>query len=49
MRFSELSRSLESLAMSGTLDGAAELIARIEAEYQAVRIALETVRERDRR
>jgi HPt (histidine-containing phosphotransfer) domain-containing protein len=45
-RFSELSRSLESLAGSGTLDGAAGLIPRIEAEYQAVRIALETVRER---
>jgi PAS domain S-box-containing protein len=48
-RFSELSRSLESLATSGTLDGAADLIARLEAEYQKVRIALETVRERDRR
>ena len=49
MSFSELSRSLESLATSGTLDGAADLIARLEAEYQKVRIALETVRERDRR
>jgi len=48
-RFSELSRSLESLASSGTLDGAADLIRRVEAEYQAVRIALETVRERGRR
>jgi HPt (histidine-containing phosphotransfer) domain-containing protein len=48
-RFSELSRSLESLAGAGTLDEAADLIPRIEAEYQAVRIALETVRERDRR
>ncbi len=35
--------------LSGTLDEAADLIPRIEAEYQAVRIALETVRERDRR
>jgi CheY-like chemotaxis protein len=48
-RFSELSRSLESLASSGTLDGAADLIHRVEAEYQAVRNALETVRERGRR
>ena len=48
-RFSELSRSLESLASSGTLDGAADLIRRVEAEYQAVRIALQTVRERGRR
>jgi PAS domain S-box-containing protein len=48
-RFSELSRSLESLASSGTLEGAADLIRRIEAEYQAVRIALEEVRERGMR
>jgi len=47
-RFSELSRTLESLAGSGTLGGAAELIRRIEAEYHRVRIALETVRERGR-
>jgi HPt (histidine-containing phosphotransfer) domain-containing protein len=47
-RFSELGRELESLARSGALEGAAELIARIEAEYEQVRIALETVRERDR-
>jgi PAS domain S-box-containing protein len=45
-RLSELSRSLESPASSGMLEGAADLIPRIEAEYQAVRIALETVRER---
>jgi CheY-like chemotaxis protein/nitrogen-specific signal transduction histidine kinase/HPt (histidine-containing phosphotransfer) domain-containing protein len=43
-RFSELSRQLESLARSGTLEGADELIARIDAEYERVRIALETVR-----
>jgi HPt (histidine-containing phosphotransfer) domain-containing protein len=49
IRFSELSRTLESLAGTGTLDGAAGLIPRIEAEYQAVRIALETVRERGMR
>ena len=48
-RFSELSRSLESLTSSGTLDGAADLIRRVEAEYQAVRIALEKVREGSRR
>ncbi len=48
-RFSELSRSLESLANSGTLDGAADLILRLEAEYQAVRVVLETVREQGRR
>jgi CheY-like chemotaxis protein/HPt (histidine-containing phosphotransfer) domain-containing protein len=46
--FSELSRQLEALARSGTLEGAAELIARIEAEYERVRIALEAVRERGR-
>jgi CheY-like chemotaxis protein len=48
-RLSELSRSLEALASSRMLEGAADLILRIEAEYQAVRIALETVRERGSR
>jgi PAS domain S-box-containing protein len=48
-RFSELSRSLESLASAGALDEAADLIGRIEAEHQAVRVALERVRERGRR
>jgi PAS domain S-box-containing protein len=42
---SELSRQLEALARSGTLEGADELITRIDAEYERVRIALETVRE----
>jgi len=42
---SELSRQLEGLARSGTLEGADELIARIDAEYEQVRIALERVRE----
>ena len=46
--FSELSRQLESLARPGTLEGTADLIARIEAEFERVRIALETVRERGR-
>ena len=46
--FSELSRQLEALARSGTLEGAAELIARIDAEQERVRIALGTVRERGR-
>jgi HPt (histidine-containing phosphotransfer) domain-containing protein len=43
---SELSRQLEALARSGSLEGADELIARIDAEYERVRIALETVRVR---
>jgi PAS domain S-box-containing protein len=46
--FSELSRQLESLARSGALEGTAELIARIEAEYERVRIALEAVQLRGR-
>jgi CheY-like chemotaxis protein/HPt (histidine-containing phosphotransfer) domain-containing protein len=46
--FSELSRELEALARSGALEGAAELIERLEAEYESVRIALEAVRERGR-
>ena len=45
---SELSRQLEALARSGILQGADELIARIDAEYEQVRIALETVGERGR-
>jgi PAS domain S-box-containing protein len=46
--FSELGRELESLARSGALEGAAELIEQLEAEYESVRIALEALRERDR-
>jgi HPt (histidine-containing phosphotransfer) domain-containing protein len=46
MNLAELSRALEALARSGTLDGMADLIARIEAEFEAVKIALETLRER---
>jgi HPt (histidine-containing phosphotransfer) domain-containing protein len=42
---SELSRQLETLARSGILHGADELIAGIDAEYERVRIALEAVRE----
>jgi HPt (histidine-containing phosphotransfer) domain-containing protein len=42
---SELSRQLETLARSGVRQGTDELIARIDAEYERVRIALETVRE----
>ena len=42
---SELSRQLEALARSGILEGADELIARIDAEYERVRIVLEPVRE----
>ena len=41
----ELSRQLEALATSGSLEEADELIARIDTEYERVRIALETVRE----
>jgi PAS domain S-box-containing protein len=46
---SELSRQLEALAGSGDMDGAASLIAQIEAEYERVRVALEAVRERGTR
>jgi HPt (histidine-containing phosphotransfer) domain-containing protein len=48
IRLSELSRELEALARSGSLEGTADLLARIEGEYESVRIALETVRERGR-
>jgi CheY-like chemotaxis protein/HPt (histidine-containing phosphotransfer) domain-containing protein len=42
---SELSRQLEALARSGRLEGADELIARIDAEYERVRTALEAMRD----
>ena len=48
MSLSELSHQLELLARSGTLEGTAELIGWIEAEYQRVSVALQTVRERGR-
>jgi CheY-like chemotaxis protein/HPt (histidine-containing phosphotransfer) domain-containing protein len=48
MRLSELSRELEALARSGTLEGTTDLLARIEGEYESVRIALEAVRARGR-
>jgi PAS domain S-box-containing protein len=48
MRLSELSRELEALARSGTLEGTLGLLERIEAEYESVRIALEAVREQVR-
>jgi CheY-like chemotaxis protein/HPt (histidine-containing phosphotransfer) domain-containing protein len=48
MRLSELSRELEALARSGILEGTADLLARIEGEYESVRIALERVRETSR-
>jgi PAS domain S-box-containing protein len=47
--FSELCRELESLAKSKTLAEAAALLKRVEAEYESVRAALETVRVRLRR
>jgi CheY-like chemotaxis protein len=45
-RLSEMSRSLEALASTGSLAGAANLIPRMEAEYQEVREALVAVRKR---
>jgi PAS domain S-box-containing protein len=48
IRFSELSRELEALARSGTLEGTADLLARIEGEYESVRLALEAVRQSGR-
>jgi HPt (histidine-containing phosphotransfer) domain-containing protein len=45
-RLSDMSRSLEALASTGSLAGAANLIPRMEAEYQEVREALAAVRKR---
>jgi PAS domain S-box-containing protein len=44
----DLSRQLEALAGSGTLEGAADLIARVEEEHERVRTALEAMRQRGR-
>jgi HPt (histidine-containing phosphotransfer) domain-containing protein len=42
--FSSLCRALETLAKAGSLAGAADLLAEINAEYERVRAALEAVR-----
>jgi PAS domain S-box-containing protein len=44
-RLSELSRELEALARSETLEGTTDLLARIEGEFESVKTALETVRD----
>ncbi len=36
-------KELEMMAKAGTLEGAAELIAQIEAEYERVKVALEAL------
>jgi CheY-like chemotaxis protein len=41
---SNLCRELEGMGKAGTIDGATELVARAEAEYQQVKAALEMVR-----
>jgi signal transduction histidine kinase/CheY-like chemotaxis protein/HPt (histidine-containing phosphotransfer) domain-containing protein len=43
--FADLCKELEAMGKSGTLDGAAELAARIETEYGRVRAALAEVRD----
>jgi HPt (histidine-containing phosphotransfer) domain-containing protein len=42
--FAELCRTLEARAKVGELDGAAELVDRVEQEYGALRDALEALR-----
>lgn len=44
MNLSKMCKELEEIGKSGALDGAAEGIARIEAEYAQVKRALETAR-----
>jgi CheY-like chemotaxis protein/HPt (histidine-containing phosphotransfer) domain-containing protein len=41
----ELCRELEEMGKNGTLEGAAELVAQAEAEYERVQTGLETVRD----
>ena len=43
-RLSELARELEEMGKAGTLEGAAALVALVEAEYLSVKAALEAVR-----
>jgi PAS domain S-box-containing protein len=43
-RLSELARELEAMGKAGTLEGAAALVAQVEAEYSGVKAALEAVR-----
>ena len=40
----ELALKLETMGKGGTLDGAAELVAQVEGEYEKVRVALEAAR-----
>ncbi len=44
MRFSELNKSVETLAREGTLEGATDLVEQIQAEYEQVKVALQVVR-----
>jgi hypothetical protein len=44
---SEKCRELEEMAKAGTLEGAAERIAQLEAEYEKARAALEAIRRGD--
>jgi signal transduction histidine kinase/DNA-binding response OmpR family regulator/HPt (histidine-containing phosphotransfer) domain-containing protein len=44
--FSELCKQIEALAKSGMLDGAGDLLAQAEAEYERVRVALAAERAR---
>jgi HPt (histidine-containing phosphotransfer) domain-containing protein len=40
LAFSDICRQLETLAKAGTLDGAGELLAQAEAEYERAKVAL---------
>lgn len=44
MTLSGLCRELEGMGKAGTLEGAAELVVQVEAEYEQVKAALEAVR-----
>jgi CheY-like chemotaxis protein len=44
-RLAKLGQTLEAMGKVGNLDGASELVAQVEAEYEPVRTALEAIRE----
>ena len=44
MGLSDFCRELEEMGKAGTLDEAVELVTQVEAEYEKMKVALETVR-----
>jgi HPt (histidine-containing phosphotransfer) domain-containing protein len=45
LNFSQLCAQLEEIGRAGSVEGAADLVSRVETIYEQVRVALETIRE----